>query len=149
MRAAMEQVMLVRLKRALQLSPEQETRVMPRVQRLLDSRRDFAARRRSAVSHLRALLDDETATAPDIEGGLRELKSIDEGFRAQQSDLRREIDRGLLPAQQARMYLFEDQFRRSMQRRLQEARERRRGASPPRAESDPGPRDEDLEDPEP
>ena len=47
------------------------------------------------------------------------------------------------------MYLFEDQFRRSMQRRLQEARDRRRGAAPPRAESDPGPRDEDLEEPGP
>ena len=153
MRAAMEQVMLVRLKQVLRLSPEQESRVMPRVQRLLDSRRDFASRRRASVLKLKSLLIDETAES-EIEKGLRDVRAIEEGFREQDKTLRREIDRDLSPAQQARMYLFEDQFRRSMQRRLKEARDRRRDGLAPRSDADRKPGqaaadEDDLLDEEP
>jgi len=154
MRAAMEQVMLVRLKKVLRLGPEQESRVMPRVLRLLDSRRDFASRRRVSVSHLKSLLIDESAAESEIEKGLRDVRTIEEDFREQEKALRRDIDRDLSPAQQARMYLFEDQFRRSMQRRLQEARDRRRDGLPPRADTGrrpgkPAADDDDLLDQEP
>lgn len=154
MRTAMEQVMLVRLKKVLRLGPEQESRVMPRVQRLLDSRRDFASRRRASVSHLRALLIDETAAASEIENGLRDVREIEERFREQEKALQQDIDRDLSPAQQARMYLFEDQFRRSMQRRLKEARDRRLHGPPPGADAGrraggPADDDDDLPDEEP
>lgn len=153
-RAVMEQVMLVRLRRALRLAPGQESRVMPRVQRLLDSRREFAARRRAAVSHLRALLIDETAAESEIERGLRNVRAIEEEFHEQEKLLRRDIERDLSPAQQARMYLFEGQFRRSMQRRLMEARGRARDGLPPPAHDDgrpggPAADDDDIMDREP
>jgi hypothetical protein len=147
-RAALEQVMLDRLKSALQLTPAQEQEVMPRVQRLLDSRRGYAARRRAGASHLKALLLDQTASEAEIEKSLREVRRADEEFRAHQKELRQEIDAELTPVQQAHMYLFQEHFRRAMRRQFQEAVERRKAGleGQPRPES-PGAPDDDGEEP--
>src|SRR2546422_671672 len=59
MREAMEHLMIVRMKRVLRLTPRQEGKVVPRMQSLLDARREYAARRRPLLSHLRALAMDE------------------------------------------------------------------------------------------
>jgi Spy/CpxP family protein refolding chaperone len=143
MRAAMEQVMMVRLKQALQLTPEQEPRVMPKVQHMVDVRRDYAIRRRGAVSHLRALLADETADDAAVEKGLRDLEKLDQSFREQEQGLRHDLSADLTPRQEARMYFFARHFRRSMEHRMQEAMERRRGGLPP---TSPAPEaDEDLQ----
>jgi len=148
MRAAMEQVMLVRLKQALRLTAEQEPRVMPKVQHMMDVRRDHAIRRRGAVSHLRALLLDETAADAAVEKGLRELEKIDQSFREEEQSLRRDLSTDLTPRQEARMYFFGRHFRRAMQHRMQEAMERRRAGLPPASPAPEG--DEDfLQDEEP
>ena len=135
MREAMEQVMIVRMKSALQLTPRQEEKVVPQVQNLLEARREFAAKRRAAMSHLRALLLDETADDQAIETALKEAQSIEGRFRDREQGLKEAINSGLTPRQQARLLFFEEQFRRMMQRRLQEA------AGPggrPRAPAPPG-----------
>jgi hypothetical protein len=137
MRAALEQVMLVRLKRVLQLTPEQEPRVMPKVESLLAARRDAAARRRPAVSHLRALMMDETAADADIMKAVKDLRGIDQAFREQEQGIKREINQELNPRQQARMYFFEEHFRRAMQRRMSEAMGGRRGPGGPPAAGGP------------
>jgi hypothetical protein len=118
MRAALEQVMRVRLKKALQMTPGQEERVMPRVERLQAARHDFATRRRAAVSHLRAVMIDETSRPADVEKALRDVRGIESSFRDREESLRADINVELDPRQQARLYFFEVRFRRDMQRRL-------------------------------
>jgi hypothetical protein len=148
MRAALEQVMRVRIKKALQLSPEQEGRVMPRVEKLQEARHDFASRRRAAVSHLRALMIDETARPEDVGKALREVRDLEASFREREEDLRAEINAELDARQQAQLYFFEVRFRRDIQRRFTEESGRRegrtgrgRGHGGPPAEA-PGPQDE-------
>jgi len=120
MRAALEQVMRVRLKRALQMTPGQEERVMPQVDKLQEARHDFVTRRRAAVSHLRAVMIDETSRPADIEKALREVRGIESSFRGREESLRADLNAELDPRQQARLYFFEERFRRDMQRRLME-----------------------------
>jgi hypothetical protein len=133
MRAAMEQVMVVRLKRALRLTPEQETRVMPKVEDLMAARRETATRRRGAVSHLRAVMIDETASDAEIVKAIKDVRAIDDDFRSHEQALKDDIGRELTPRQQARLYFFEENFRRAMQRRMFDAMQRRGPGGPPGA----------------
>lgn len=121
MREAMEQLMIVRMKRVLRLTPQQESRVVPRMQALLDARREFAARRRPLLSHLRALASDETADEKQIDKALRDLHTMDAQFRERQQGLRDAINAELTARQQARLFFFEERFRKGIQKRLQAA----------------------------
>jgi hypothetical protein len=151
MRAALEQVMKVRLKQVLQLTAEQEGRVMPRVDKLQEARHGFATRRRAAIAHLRGLVNDEASRPADIEKALRGVRDLESSFRTLEASLREEIEAELDPRQQARLYFFEARFRREMQRRLQDGAgrvagpgERGRGAGgPPLGEPDPDSTGED------
>ncbi len=121
MREAIEQVMLVRLKKVLAMTPEQEQRVLPRVEKLQEARRGFHDQRRAAVSHLRALMIDETARPDDLDKALKEVRSLEASFRHKEESMRAEIDQELDSRQRARLYFFEDHFRRQMQRRLHDS----------------------------
>ncbi|HYV85475.1 MAG TPA: hypothetical protein VFB49_06165 [Patescibacteria group bacterium] len=141
MRAALEQVMLVRLKRTLELSVEQEARVMPKVEGLLAARRGYAPKRREAVAHLKAAMIDPASSEAQIQKALKNVHDMDDAFRQQEEGLRREVDRELTSRQQARLYFFEEHFRRAMQRRMMEAMQRGRPGRVPA----PGPA-ADLDD---
>ncbi|MBI4168898.1 MAG: hypothetical protein HY510_03060 [Acidobacteria bacterium] len=121
MREAMEQLMIVRMKKTLNLSADQEARVVPRVQALLEARREHASRRRAALLQLRTLMRSESAEDEEIGQALKEVQSIERDFRKQEEDLRTEMNGSLAPRQQAQMMFFEERFRRFMQRRMQEA----------------------------
>jgi len=118
MRAALEQVMRVRCKQALQLTPDQEARVMPRVEKLQAARHEFATARRAAVAHLKSVMNDQNASPADVERALREVRSIESAFHDREEGLRADINADLDPRQQARLYFFEMRFRRDMQRRI-------------------------------
>ena len=120
-RQAMEQMVIARMKVALHLTSDQEAKVIPRVQELLEARRDHAARRRDAMARVRNLLLDETAGDQEIGRALRDLRALEDDFRGREEGLRDAIDRSLTPRQQARMVFFEARLRRVMQRRIQEA----------------------------
>ena len=124
MRAALEQVMLVRLKRTLELTPDQEGRVMPKIENLLAARRQFAPRRREATAHLKAVMTDPASSDAEIQKALKGVHDMDDAFRQQEQGLKRDVDRELNPRQQARLYFFEEHFRRAMQRRMMEAMQR-------------------------
>jgi site-specific DNA-cytosine methylase len=136
MRAALEQVMLVRLKRTLELTPDQEGRVTPRIEALLAARRQFAPQRRVAVAHLKAVMTDPAASDAEIQKALKGVHEMDDAFRQQEQGLKHDVDRELTPRQQARLYFFEEHFRRAMQRRMMEAMQQR-GA--PGRQQPPGP----------
>lgn len=91
---------------------------MPRVEKLQAARHEFATARRAAVSHLRAVMNDETASPAEVEKALREVRSIESSFRDREEGLRADINADLDPRQQARLYFFEVRFRRDMQRRI-------------------------------
>lgn len=157
MREAMEQLMIVRMKRALALSADQEARVVPRVQALLEARRQHASSRRTALLRLRALVLSDSAKDEEIGRALAEVQSIERDFRSQEEGLRAEMNGSLGPRQQAQMMFFEERFRRFMQRRLQEAmgqhprpgdgsQRRRPGSPPPRGRRPGGPPVDDLPD---
>jgi len=120
-RQAMEQMVIARMKVALHLTSDQEAKVIPRVQELLEARRDHAARRRDAMARVRNLLLDETAGDQEIGRALRDLRALEDDFRGREEGLREAIDRSLTLRQQARMVFFEARLRRVMQRRIQEA----------------------------
>lgn len=129
-REAMEQLMIVRMKKAIQLSPEQEERVVPKMQQLLEARRRHAGRRREEMGRLHRLVRDESASDESIGRALRDLTTLQQDFRRREDDLRAAINADLGPRQQARLLVFEARFRRLMQRRLQEAAGRRPGGPP-------------------
>jgi len=136
-REAMEQMVIARMKVALHLTEAQEATVIPRVQRLMQARRDHAAKRRAAMARLRALLLDKTAGDREIEQGLGAVRTIDDGFRAREEGLRDAIDRELTWRQRGRMVFFEARLRRVMQRRLQDAMGgAREPAAPPEYDDD-------------
>jgi hypothetical protein len=129
-REAMEQLMIVRMKKAVQLTPEQEGRVVPKMQQLLEARRQHAARRREGMGRLHRLVRDEGASDAAIGRALREVATLQQESRRREDDLRAAINSDLGPRQQARLMVFEARFRRLMQRRLQEAAGRRPGGPP-------------------
>jgi len=140
----MEQMVIARMKVALHLTEAQEATVIPRMQQLMQARRDHAAKRRAATARVRALLLDETAGDREIEQALQAVRTGDDAFRAREEGMRDAIDRELTSRQRARMLFFEVRLRRMMQRRLQSAMEGGRGpAAPPDDddEQDPGPQD--------
>jgi hypothetical protein len=143
----MEQMVIARMKVALHLTEDQEATVIPRVQKLMQARRDHAARRRAAMAQLRALLVDETAGDREIEQALRAVRTIDDEFRGREEGLRDAIDHELTSRQQARMVFFEARLRRVMQRRVQDAmRGARAPAAPTQEDDDPdsGPQEDGL-----
>jgi hypothetical protein len=117
----MERLMIERLRTALRLAPEQEGAVVPKVETLLASRREHAQRRRPALRRLRDLLRQEPPDQGRIRGTLEELRAAQEAFRGRETALREALFDDLSPWQQGRFLLFEQRFRRQMQRRLDEA----------------------------
>jgi len=129
-REAMEQLMIVRMKKAIRLTPQQEERVVPKMQQLLAARRTHAARRRDEMGRLHQMVRDESTSDEAIGRALRDLATLQQDSRRKEDDLRAAINADLGPRQQARLLVFEARFRRLMQRRLQEAAGRRPGGPP-------------------
>jgi len=135
-REAMEQMVIARMKVALHLTEAQETTVIPRVQKLMQARRDHAAKRRAAMAQLRTLLQDGTAGDREIEQSLQAVRKIDDDFRDREEGLRDAIVRERTWRQRVRMVFFEARLRRVMQRRLQDAMGGARGPAGPPVEDD-------------
>ena len=126
-RQAMERVMISKLKEVLELTPDQEARVMPRFRELLEERHLYASRRRTKMAYLRAALMDEEAEEGAIAEALLEVREVERGFREREDGLRDAIGEVLTPRQQAKLLFFERQFRKVMQRRVRELMGQRGG----------------------
>ncbi len=99
---------------------------MPKFEKLLEMRRELAAQRRVARSHLRATMIDLTSGDQAIERALREVEAIETRSRDRERGIREAINAELSPRQRGKLYFFEAKFRQMMQRRMHEAMERRR-----------------------
>ena len=69
-------------------------------------------------------MTDPTASDAELQKALKGVHEMDNAFRQQEQGLKRDVDRELSPRQQARLYFFEEHFRRAMQRRMMEAMQR-------------------------
>jgi hypothetical protein len=121
LRQTIQDLMVVRLERTLQLTDAQKEKVVPLVKELTEMRRDHARQRVEAIRSLYVLSQDSGADD-------QRLKSFDEQeeqFRKSERSKMEEIRSHLQPRQQAQLLGFEERFRNEMRTRLEEVRQRR------------------------
>lgn len=126
-RQAMERVMISRVREVLELTPDQEARVMPRLRELLEERHLYASRRRAKMAYLRAAMMDEEVEEGAIAKALSEVREVERGFREREAGLRDSIAEALTPRQQAKLLFFERHFRNVMQKRVRALMRQRGG----------------------
>ena len=130
LRDTMTLMMTLRMKRALELSKDQERDILPLVEGLVQARWEAREESRGTLTHLRALVDDPDSDEGEIGDLLNDVRSIRQSAEERQKDLRQEIDRHLDVRQQAKMIFFEDRFRRDMERRARRIRDFQQGDRP-------------------
>jgi hypothetical protein len=122
LRGTLQVLMIVSMKKALELSPEQEMRVVPKVRQIFDERETFARQRRNVMHRMQVRLAEESVPEQEFRNGVVRLEEIERQHREMESRLRSEIDRSLSPRQQAELRLFVPRFRQQMQMHIDEAR---------------------------
>jgi len=115
-------LMIVSMKRALELTREQEMEVIPKLQRMLEERERFARRQEDALRRMEVKLMEESVPEQEFRSVVLRLDQIERQHRDLEVRLRGEIDRSLSPRQQAELRLFVPQFRRQMQSQIDAVR---------------------------
>jgi Spy/CpxP family protein refolding chaperone len=136
LRGTLQVLMIVSMKKALELSPEQEMQVVPKVRQIFDERESFARQRRNVMHRMQVKLGEDSVPEQEFRSGVVHLEEIERQHREMESRLRNEIDRSLSPRQQAELRLFVPRFRQQMQMHIDEARrlhERRQPSPAPPA----------------
>ena len=128
-------LMILSMKKTLQLTREQELEVIPKIQRIFEERERFTRQNRDALRRVEAKLMEESIPEQEFRDVVLRLDQIEMQHRELEVHLRSEIDRSLNSRQQAELRLFMPLFRRQMQSQIDEARRlnRRglRGSVPP------------------
>ena len=130
MRETLQVLMVASMKRALQLTGEQEREVVPKVQRVFDERERYARVRRDAMRDLQQKLAEESFPEKAYLDVVSHLDDLEKAHRELELHLRAEIDRSLNARQQAQMRVFVPRFRRQLQLRIEEARRSRPHVAP-------------------
>ncbi|HEV8335371.1 MAG TPA: hypothetical protein VGR67_03045 [Candidatus Polarisedimenticolia bacterium] len=148
LRGTLQVLMIVSMKKALELSPEQEMQVVPKVRQIFDERESFARQRRNVMHRMQVKLGEDSVPEQEFRTGVVRLEEIERQHREMESRLRNEIDRSLSPRQQAELRLFVPRFRQQMQMHIDEARrlhERRQPSpAPPALEDHDASEDEEF-----
>jgi predicted nucleic acid-binding Zn-ribbon protein len=151
MREALQVLMVVSMKKALQLTRDQEREVVPKVQRVFDERERYTRVRRDAMRDLQQKLAEESLPEKTYLDVVNRLDDLEKAHRDLEIRLRVEIDRSLNARQQAQMRIFVPRFRRQLQMRIEEARRMRPPhelavprAVPPAPEEGPDSEDEEF-----
>jgi hypothetical protein len=121
-RETIQVLMIVSMKKALELTQEQALQVIPRVQEVFDERGRFAQARREALRTMQSKLSAESVPERDVREAVSRLDRLETEHRNLEQRLREEIDRTLNPRQQAQLRLFVPRFRRQMMMHIEEAR---------------------------
>lgn len=132
-RETIQALMLVSMKKSLELSRDQEREVVPRVQQLLDERERFARERRTALRRLQIKILEEAPEDREFRGAVAQLDQMEKAHHELEARLRSDIDQSLNARQQAELRLFVPRFRQEMMRRIDQARrfeERRAPVAP-------------------
>jgi hypothetical protein len=139
MRETLQVLMVVSMKRALQLTRDQEREVVPKVQQVFDERERYARVRRDAMRDLQQKVAEESLQEKGYREVVNRIDNLERVHRDLEIRLRAEIDRSLNARQQAQMRIFVPHFRRQLQMRIEEARRVRPPHAAPRESSPPIP----------
>ena len=148
-RESLQDLMIVSMKKVLELSRDQEMQVIPRVEQVFEEREKYARQRRDALRTIQVKLLKESVPDKDYRESVAHLDDLERSHRELEMRLKVEIDRSLNPRQRAQLRVFVPRFRRDMQMRTDAAksaahpRPRMAPALPP-----PMPVDWDAEDEE-
>ena len=123
--------MIAKMKRALDLTSEQQQTVIPLIEDLSASRRAFNRERRLVMMRLRPLAEDGQATDAEIRETLERLRRAETEFREKEARSLEAVRAALTPRQEAKFVLFLERFRREIQERLERFRRRMDGAGGP------------------
>ena len=115
-------LMIHSLKKALELTREQEMEVIPKIQRVFEERERFTRQHRDALRQVEVKLMEESVPEQEFRDVVLRLDQLEKQHRDLEVRLRSEIDRSLNTRQQAELRLFVPQFRRQMQSQIDEAR---------------------------
>ena len=126
----LEQLMIVRLKRALELTAQQEETVVPLMQDLTRRRRADQQLRREGMRSLAALSQDSAASEDILRERLDAFYADQAANRQAELELLTALRAQLNPRQEARMLAFEERFRSDIRDRMHDARQQRERARP-------------------
>ena len=115
-------LMILSMKKALELTREQEMEVIPKVQRIFEERERFTRQHQDALRRVEVKLMEESVPEQEFRDVVLRLDQLERQHRELEVRLRSEIDRSLNSRQQAGLRLFVPQFRRLMQSQIDEAR---------------------------
>ena len=124
LREAMRRFYENRLRQELQLSDEKMAEILPNVAELERLREDFNRERGETVRLLQRGLR-EGASDVELAEQLELLERIEERHRTGERSIRTRIDAQLTVRQQVQFRFFTERFRRELQRRIQQMRDRR------------------------
>ena len=148
-RETIQVLMIVSMKKALGLSREQESEVLPKVERVLEERARYARIRRDTLKDLQLKLAAESVPEKEYRAVVVRLDGLERDHRDLEIRLREEIDKGLSARQQAQMRVFVPRFRKQMQMTIDEARRLHSlSMAPPAAARPQAVEDSDLGDEE-
>jgi hypothetical protein len=119
---------LANIQESLELDDDQYARVIPLVNKLQKTRREFYGERARAVRKMRHLLRSGTATEEEIGAALKALKTLEREGPERVRERLAALDAILTPLQQAKYRVFEVEVERRMRELMRRAR---RGGSPP------------------
>lgn len=143
LRNSIQALMLVSMRKALDLSRDQELLVGPKVEKLLEERERFARSQRRTLREVQIKLRRPESASADFRDVVLQLDRMEREHRDREARLRQEIDRSLNPRQQVQLRLFVPRFSRELLMRLQEARRLQTlRPLPPAAPEEPTPDEE-------
>ncbi len=123
LRETMEIYMLAKMKRSLELSQEQEERLVPVIQDLSAARQRFRQERRLALTRLGPLADDPATGESTLRAELERLQEAEKAFRGEEGRHMDQIREILSTRQEAQFVVFIEQFMHDMQRRLRQMKQ--------------------------
>ena len=129
-RELLEQVMLARLSRELDLNDERTVLLVRRYGEFRENLGRLRARRAELTRQLRAAVEGGLPHG-EVERLLHELRQADEELVRARNGMYEEISAGLDIVQKARLYLFIAEFEDKLRNWVMQAQRRRFGAGPP------------------
>jgi hypothetical protein len=123
LRQTMQELMVLRMRKTLELSAEQEEKVVPLFTEVTTLRREHARKRMEGMRTLNILMTDPGAEDDLLAQRIEALDRDQDDFIETERRLTREIRSHLTVRQRAKLMGFEERFRSEMRTRFQEVRE--------------------------
>ena len=134
-RDMIEDLRIVRLTKELNLTDQQLAKLLPKMRETQAAHRDFQQKRMRLIKDLDDLLNGK-ASEKDLQAKLSEMDKLENDFQSKERESRREMLGQLSVEQQARFFVFQENFEREIRELIRGIRQggQKPGMGPP-----PGP----------